>query len=465
MKFWKVLGGILVFAGCIAALTGVLATAAPLIENDHVKSIIASFSVKSLEPFINMINGVILFCLQNNYLVFGAGAGAMLVGGLLKTMAARALYGREESSTSTYRESTPKRPRERSKKAADQPQATVPAAPRQAQAATEAMGLSPFAAAAYGKALSGTHTGEGESEIAAKYMPKSIIDNTFSGETAQREGFAQTIQCKACGTPNPLGILFCEQCGSRLYDQHSATGMREQSMATPERKAQPAYIPREHTMEAKPDVRAANEARTASVSQPMDAATDDYRQSFVPPIVSFDADIDSARAENTYRAAERHTAAPQGNNAQASETRYAAPMPVYPSDFADYADESAYGDEDTTQSAIAYTQGHSGVPASTGAQAYQRGMDGTGAAPTAAYIPHHGGAPDTGRQDAYPSPTSRQSYEYPAQPEPAPLAAWHQEPGTPAATQQTQAMPAATQQAQAKPRPRIVSTMGKKSTR
>jgi ribosomal protein L40E len=83
----------------------------------------------------------------------------------------------------------------------------------------------------YGKALSG----DPSTDIAAKYMPRSIIDipaestaapaqvvqgaaavNHEGAQTAGDWKLGETVYCRTCGAANPWQSAFCDQCGSRL---------------------------------------------------------------------------------------------------------------------------------------------------------------------------------------------------------------------------------------------------------
>ena len=91
MKFLKGFGGALCFIGCLAALMGILATAAPMMDNDQVRRILESFSVPTRDVVLQAINNFFLLCLQQNYWVFGAGIGVLLLGGLIRMYAERSL--------------------------------------------------------------------------------------------------------------------------------------------------------------------------------------------------------------------------------------------------------------------------------------------------------------------------------------------------------------------------------------
>lgn len=249
MKFWKAFGGFLCFIGCLAALAGILATALPMIDNDQIRRIIQSFSVKSQDGILNMVNGAILFCLHNNYWLFGGGAALLLCGGLMKTAAGNALYNanhtEQKSTVPVQRRASTSDPAQTKGSL----QATVPILSNRAKA-----GISPYTAAEYGKAL--TSTGSQTSDIAKKYLPRSIIpaqdepeepfvwppvkpeatlhgtDSAkasqaviapmaapFTTENAERTG---VILCLACGAGNPVSLSFCGQCGSKLPAQLTA---------------------------------------------------------------------------------------------------------------------------------------------------------------------------------------------------------------------------------------------------
>jgi hypothetical protein len=101
MKFLKALGGLLCAIGCIVALAGILATAAPMIDNDQVSGVIDSFSMQSDNRFTSAVNAAATFCLAQNYLVFGLGIVTLLIGGLMRTGAERALYATHTDAPET----------------------------------------------------------------------------------------------------------------------------------------------------------------------------------------------------------------------------------------------------------------------------------------------------------------------------------------------------------------------------
>ncbi|HNW87317.1 MAG TPA: hypothetical protein PLP25_01790 [Candidatus Limiplasma sp.] len=235
MKFWRIFGGLLTFIGCVAALAGILATAAPMVDNDQMRRIIESFSLRSTDPLLNTVNAAILWCLHNNYMLFGLGAAILLFGGLLKTAASRS-----QNLTATVSESA--------KPSGKTPQSRTATQPRQPVAADnppypkkQSPGISPYAAAQYGKALAAGSAGGDTSEIARKYLPKSIIATDDVSEepitratasaaaepsvlTAQKTdgvasvpgALAGVILCPACGKENPVNLVYCTRCGEKL---------------------------------------------------------------------------------------------------------------------------------------------------------------------------------------------------------------------------------------------------------
>ncbi|MCE5342177.1 MAG: hypothetical protein LLF96_01125 [Eubacteriales bacterium] len=92
MRFLRVFGRLLCFIGGLVALMGVLATAVPMIENERVQSIVASFSAQGDSALLNGVNGVIQYCLDHNYFVFIVGMVMLLLGGILKSVAEKALF-------------------------------------------------------------------------------------------------------------------------------------------------------------------------------------------------------------------------------------------------------------------------------------------------------------------------------------------------------------------------------------
>lgn len=236
MKFWKFLGGFLVFVGFLAALTGILATAAPMIDNDQVRRILESFSVPSQDQFLDAVNSALLFCLGNNYLLFGAGAGAVLLGGLLKTAADKAM----QRANGGVRETAAPAARNGRRREAARP--AQPEAPRRTEVHPRPTpaDLSPYAAAQYGKALAGG-TGEDETGIAAKYKPRSIIDTPTPAEARVPGARGEAAQrCLSCGAENPAGASFCDRCGARM----SAPGTIERNLGnSPQAKPTPPLQP------------------------------------------------------------------------------------------------------------------------------------------------------------------------------------------------------------------------------
>ena len=238
MKFWKVFGGLLTFFGCVLALAGILATAAPMVDNDQMRLIIEAFSLKSTDPMLNMVNGVILWCLHNNYLLFGLGIAVLLAGGLIKTIASRAL-SQNVNPNEKAKAATASVNRQR----AAQPPRKSANTVETAYAHKTAPGTSPYAAAQYGKALATGSAGSDASDIARKYLPKSIIstdalpEETYAqpvqerepairnaqsvppvsnGISAAAEQRAGVIVCPNCGQDNPVNLVFCTQCGEKL---------------------------------------------------------------------------------------------------------------------------------------------------------------------------------------------------------------------------------------------------------
>ena len=306
MRFWKFIGGLLVFIGCLGALTGIMATAAPMIDNLQVQKIIESFSAKSQDAVVNAMNSVILFCLHNNYIIFGVGAACVLIGGLLKTAAAKALYTAEHDDDEPVSH--------KAKPAAEKPAAHSEKRPVTPPRPKTATGFSPYAAAEYSKALSASETARAASDIATKYKPRSIIDppdaagdalaaslwgdpSTYakgaSGDRAQgaARGHGETLHeealrakaivqggrtaqpnrdgeviCEACGAGNESGMQYCDQCGSKLP-------VAAVKRASAETGAKPAYSQTANPWDNPPPVRTspvdtAFTARTATVTEP-----------------------------------------------------------------------------------------------------------------------------------------------------------------------------------------------------
>lgn len=252
------MGGLLVFLGCLGALAGLLATAAPMIDNDQVRLILASFSVKTPDGILTAVNQAILFCLSNHYALFAAGACTLLLGGLMKTAAAKALYLRENASRANLHPRTDAginrhAPHMAGEGATSGRESAVPTDAGIAASRTPA-GPSPYAAAMYEKPAAASVVGTRGKDITAKYRPRSII-NTPSGVSEvplhpKRRGadvmsadptrdnaelFARPLSaapaehpdepvsapvrtCVACGAAQPSGAQFCGQCGTRLAD-------------------------------------------------------------------------------------------------------------------------------------------------------------------------------------------------------------------------------------------------------
>ncbi len=376
MKFWKALGGVLVFLGCLTALTGILATVAPMIDNDQVRRIIESFSVRTLDPVLNGINTAILFCLRSHTLLFAIGAGALLLGGLMRAAAAGKVPASETHTGSMRQaESAPiaKAPARPARAAAPAP-ATTPAS---AAAPKREQSLSPYTAAAYGKAL----TGGAASDIAAKYMPRSIIDTpiidskaanvaalaaagdapkasspesspsdaTYATPAPQEKTdwkSIETIYCAVCGAGNPWQAAFCDQCGNRLAVPDALLALVAKQQPTPIEKVTNEILSRyqsdmEHPVQAvaaapltvadapvqPPAWSNAPEQRIAAVQQqgaPYAAATgtmERYATSF--------ADVASQPAE--------------GQPSAYAESTVQPPMPAVRSPIADAPVHSGYG--------------------------------------------------------------------------------------------------------------------------
>ena len=331
MKFWRFFGAVLVFLGCLAALAGVLATAAPVIDNDHVRLILASFSEKSLDPVINTVNRVILYCINHNYFLFALGAGMMLAGGLIKTAAAKALYARA-GATAAPSQRTAKPVAVPPRVAGKTVQLPVNSQGEAVAQPAAVAGLSPYTAAAYGQALSQQEGAGATSDIAAKYKPRSIIDTATvqptPAETAAYAGssYANMVEhdpvCAACGAKNTPSMLFCDQCGSRLRElPHGAqpSGLPNQT-AKPEHRLQdlaaeaaqrardasafdarpiaspvPAYVPGTQTAHALPASAATPQAvpqnaymAEVAVPNPQQNYREDFSTTFVPATVQIE---------------------------------------------------------------------------------------------------------------------------------------------------------------------------------
>ena len=182
MKFLKGIGGALCFIGCLAALMGILATAAPMMDNDQVRRILESFSVPTRDVVLQAINNFFLLCLQQNYWVFGAGIGVLLLGGLIRMYAERSLLAdvvADDRVTEPRSRAARMQPTRVSATTAPRAATANPVVPTPPQKPVE---LSPYAAAAYGNALAGHAYGSG-SAIADKYMPRSIINTPEAEDT------------------------------------------------------------------------------------------------------------------------------------------------------------------------------------------------------------------------------------------------------------------------------------------
>ena len=471
MKFLRFLGASLVFLGCLAALAGVLATAAPLIENDHVRLILASFSEKSLDPLINAVNRVMLYCLNHNYLLFGIGAGVMLLGGIVKTAAARVLYARGSASpAAAARIADATAVPRQAEKSPNRSPSTNPAA---ATPAAAAVGLSPYTAAAYGQALSQKDGAAATSDIAAKYKPRSIIDTDVMRANPSGSGSAPTATrgrdpiCAACGAKNAPEMLFCDQCGSRLTElkqqasnpamdvrqtQQAATlGGRLESLARDAvqatRKATaeggrpmvtpvPAYVPDMATLRDR-EQRVTGNANpvTAQAAQPAEAYStadlfgageppavrEDYSATFVPPTVQLDTAV-----------AERQPAAVWRPEPEVSTVAA------------------------RTQAARAAVHAEPKQMAEPLADDWPQLMDEN------RYVPHHGGdhvAPELPQEPGAAEYSWSGSVRTAQHDETGNL----QQPSAPYVSGSTQTHQAAAEKLPA--RPRIISTIGKKSTR
>lgn len=92
MRFWKALSRLFSFFGWLLVIAGILATAAPLIENDQVKLVLTSFSEQTSDPIMKVVNTVVLYCLANHYLVFGVGVALALLALLMRRLSDRPYY-------------------------------------------------------------------------------------------------------------------------------------------------------------------------------------------------------------------------------------------------------------------------------------------------------------------------------------------------------------------------------------
>ncbi|MDD3213257.1 MAG: hypothetical protein PHY64_06270, partial [Eubacteriales bacterium] len=92
MRFWKALGRLFGFFGWLLVIAGILATAAPMIENDQVQMTLASFSEQTGNTLLDIANKAAVYCLANHYLVFGVGVALVLLALLIRRLADRPYY-------------------------------------------------------------------------------------------------------------------------------------------------------------------------------------------------------------------------------------------------------------------------------------------------------------------------------------------------------------------------------------
>lgn len=87
MKTLRIFGAVFVVFGLIFALTGILTSVFPLIQNEHFKLILNSFQETSADTLTNTLNAIVRFCLHSNYFLLFTGIALMVVGGLISSAA------------------------------------------------------------------------------------------------------------------------------------------------------------------------------------------------------------------------------------------------------------------------------------------------------------------------------------------------------------------------------------------
>lgn len=83
MKLMRVFGGFLFGLGCVVVLIGLLAQLMPMVDNDQLKLVLASFKTPSDNPVVSAVNAIMTYSLRNCYLVMLIGAGVLLFGMVL----------------------------------------------------------------------------------------------------------------------------------------------------------------------------------------------------------------------------------------------------------------------------------------------------------------------------------------------------------------------------------------------
>lgn len=83
MKLLRFLGGFLFCVGCVTAIIGLLALLLPMVENEQLQLVLASFGTPSDNAVVNAVNTVMSYALNNCYVVMLSGAGSLMIGAVL----------------------------------------------------------------------------------------------------------------------------------------------------------------------------------------------------------------------------------------------------------------------------------------------------------------------------------------------------------------------------------------------
>lgn len=87
MKTFRVIGALFVVFGCIFALLGILSSILPMIQNEQLNLILASFEEPSADTLTNTLNIIVLFCIRSGYFLLFCGISLMVTGGLISSTA------------------------------------------------------------------------------------------------------------------------------------------------------------------------------------------------------------------------------------------------------------------------------------------------------------------------------------------------------------------------------------------
>ena len=101
MKSFRILGSIFCVFGCIFALLGILSSIIPMIQNEHLITIVNSFQETSADPLTNHLNAIVRFCLHSGYFLLFCGISLTVAGGLISSSAHKRQHAAKEQPAET----------------------------------------------------------------------------------------------------------------------------------------------------------------------------------------------------------------------------------------------------------------------------------------------------------------------------------------------------------------------------